>query len=94
MAVFPDDVYQPETANHGAPRAILILTADGTEDLEFFYPYYRFIEAGFKTDVVTPKVASSRASMSSALRKRQGSTTSMPRITPFCTFRAAKRRRN
>jgi protease I len=31
------------------------VTADNTEDLEFFYPYYRFIEAGYKVDVATPK---------------------------------------
>ncbi|MGB9151738.1 MAG: DJ-1/PfpI/YhbO family deglycase/protease [Alphaproteobacteria bacterium] len=51
----PKDTYQPETANRDTSRAILMMTADGTEDLEFFYPYYRFIEAGFKVDVVTPK---------------------------------------
>ena len=33
---------------------IVILTADGTQDLEFFYPYYRLTEAGYTVDVVTP----------------------------------------
>lgn len=34
---------------------IIILTADGVEDTEFFYPYYRFLEAGFQVDVAAPK---------------------------------------
>ncbi len=34
---------------------ILILTADNTEDTEFFYPYYRLTEEGYTVDVVTPK---------------------------------------
>jgi protease I len=57
MASIPNDkdVYQPETANYSAPHAILMITADDVEDLEFFYPYYRFIEAGYKVDVATPK---------------------------------------
>jgi protease I len=55
MTSLPNDVYLPETANHSSENEILILTADGVEDLEFFYPYYRFIEAGFSVDVVTPE---------------------------------------
>ncbi len=55
MANLPSDINQPETLNRNASRGILMITADNTEDLEFFYPYYRFIEAGFKVDVVTPK---------------------------------------
>jgi protease I len=54
MANLSPDIYRPESANAKSPRAILMITADGTEDLEFFYPYYRFIEAGFRVDVVTP----------------------------------------
>jgi protease I len=34
---------------------IIILTANYTEDLEFFYPYYRLTEAGYTVDVVTPE---------------------------------------
>ena len=34
----------------------LIFIADGVEDLEFFYPYYRFQEEGFSVDVAGPKV--------------------------------------
>jgi protease I len=33
---------------------VIIITADKTEDLEFFYPYYRLTEAGYAVDVVTP----------------------------------------
>jgi protease I len=55
MASFPKDTYQPQTTNREATRSVLILTADGVEDIEFFYPYYRFIEAGFRVDVATPE---------------------------------------
>src|ERR1700733_6587993 len=34
---------------------VVIITADKVEDIEFFYPYYRFIEEGYTVDVVTPK---------------------------------------
>ncbi len=34
---------------------IVIITADNVEDLEFFYPYYRFNEEGYDVDVVTPE---------------------------------------
>lgn len=32
---------------------ILILTADNTEDLEFYYPFYRLTEEGYQVDVAT-----------------------------------------
>ncbi len=32
---------------------IIIITGDDVEDLEFFYPYYRFNEEGYEVDVVT-----------------------------------------
>jgi protease I len=50
----PSDLYNPETQNRISTIAVLILTANKTEDLEFFYPYYRFIEEGYKVDVATP----------------------------------------
>src|SRR5438132_1543850 len=34
---------------------MIIITANNTEDLEFFYPYYRLTEEGYTVDVVTPK---------------------------------------
>ncbi|PYY32507.1 hypothetical protein DEI91_00830 [Curtobacterium sp. MCBD17_032] len=33
---------------------IAIVTADRVEDVEFFYPYYRFVEEGYDVDVLTP----------------------------------------
>src|SRR5690606_29942295 len=36
-------------------QKVLIITADKTEDTEFFYPYYRLTEAGYTVDVATPK---------------------------------------
>jgi protease I len=33
---------------------IAVLTADKVEEVEFFYPYYRFVEAGYEVDVITP----------------------------------------
>lgn len=33
---------------------VAMLTADGVEEVEFFYPYYRFTEAGYDVDVITP----------------------------------------
>lgn len=40
----------------GAPPKgrVALLTADAVEDVEFFYPYYRFTEAGYEVDVITP----------------------------------------
>jgi protease I len=43
----------PESIKKHA-RAIII-TADDTQDLEFFYPYYRLTEEGYQVDVVTPR---------------------------------------
>jgi protease I len=34
---------------------VIIITADDTEDMEFFYPYYRLTEAGYTVDVATPR---------------------------------------
>jgi protease I len=34
---------------------VAMLTHDEVEDVEFFYPYYRFAEAGFEVDVITPQ---------------------------------------
>jgi protease I len=36
-------------------QKVIILTADDTEDIEFFYPYYRLTEEGYTVDVVTPE---------------------------------------
>lgn len=54
MAQVPKDTFTPEMDETSA-KSVLILTADNVEDLEFFYPYYRFIEEGMNVDVATPK---------------------------------------
>lgn len=54
MSNIPKDTYLPENQATSSPISVLFLTANNTEDLEFFYPYYRFIEEGFKVDVATP----------------------------------------
>jgi protease I len=36
----------------------LIMAADGVEDSEFFYPYYRLLEEGAEVDVATPDACS------------------------------------
>lgn len=35
------------------PERVAIITSDKVEDIEFFYPYYRFTEAGYEVDVIT-----------------------------------------
>lgn len=35
------------------PQKIIMITGDKTEDMEFFYPYYRFLEDGYEVDVAT-----------------------------------------
>ena len=50
----PDDIFKVSSPVQNAKARIVMLTADGTEDQEFFYPYYRFSEAGYQVDVITP----------------------------------------
>lgn len=47
---------------------ILIITADNTQDLEFFYPYYRLNEAGYQVDVATPDGGSFEGKMGMGLQ--------------------------
>lgn len=53
-ANIPDDIFISTPNEPRQTARIAILTADGTEDQEFFYPYYRFLEAGYQVDVLTP----------------------------------------
>lgn len=55
MRNVPDDTYQALPCFSKQSKRLLIITAEKAEDLEFFYPYYRFIEEGFDVDVATPK---------------------------------------
>lgn len=48
------DIYSARARKTDHFAKVLILTADKTEDLEFFYPYYRFLEEGFDVTVATP----------------------------------------
>ncbi|WP_326834923.1 DJ-1/PfpI family protein [Amycolatopsis rhabdoformis] len=48
------DIRVAVPTNEPRKGRIAILTADKVEDLEFFYPYYRFVEAGYDVDVITP----------------------------------------
>ena len=62
MSIFSDNSNERDT-HAVAPipeslrknKKIAILTADNTEDIEFFYPYYRFTEEGYPVDVITPE---------------------------------------
>lgn len=50
----PDDIFTSHPQGAAKVEKIAIITADGTEDQEFFYPYYRFLEEGYTVDVLTP----------------------------------------
>jgi protease I len=50
-----DDYFAATLEPSDSAPAVLMLTADKVQDLEFFYPYYRFIEEGFRVDVATPQ---------------------------------------
>lgn len=71
MAQAPDDIFVATSQSKEAQTRILIVTADGTEDTEFFYPYYRFIEEGFAVDVATPHGAF-KGKNGSGLKKTKG----------------------
>ncbi|MGX1675421.1 DJ-1/PfpI family protein [Streptomyces sp. NPDC055400] len=43
-----------ENRHSGQPGPHRVLTADKVEDIEFFYPYYRFAEEGYDVAVLTP----------------------------------------
>ena len=53
-ANIPDDIHIATPNGPQQQGKIAILTTDGTEDQEFFYPYYRFLEEGYRVDVLTP----------------------------------------
>lgn len=64
------DTYLPETQKRDTSTpGVLILTADKTEDLEFFYPFYRLIEAGYRVDVATPEGGPFKAKHDLGLQK-------------------------
>jgi protease I len=54
MSEAPEDIHKISSQPKSPKGRVAILTADGTEDQEFFYPYYRLTEAGYAVDVITP----------------------------------------
>lgn len=50
-------------------QRVLIVTADKTHDLEFFYPYYRFSEEGYTVDVATPNGGEFKGKMGMGLKE-------------------------
>lgn len=68
MATLPEDIFQPEIKSKGG-ISVLILTANKVEDVEFFYPYYRLIEAGFNVDVATPQGGEFKGKHNTGLKK-------------------------
>ncbi len=50
-------------------KKVVIITADKTEDVEFFYPYYRLTEEGYEVHVVTPHGGSFEAKHGLGLKK-------------------------
>ena len=65
----PNDIYACSEMSANNNQSILIITADNTHDLEFFYPYYRFCEAGFRVDVATPKGGEFKGKMGMGLKQ-------------------------
>ncbi len=57
---------------------VLIITADDTQDLEFFYPYYRLSEEGYAVDVATPDGGSFKGKMGMGLKQ----TKSIDQVSP------------
>lgn len=49
------DIYAPAPLPDRVRKQerVAIITGNETEDLEFFYPYYRLTEAGYQVDVIT-----------------------------------------
>ena len=52
-----EDIYKasPVLERLKKNKRIAIITGDNCEDIEFFYPYYRFFEEGYDVDVITLK---------------------------------------
>jgi protease I len=68
MTGIPNDTYVATQQKASKGQSVLILTANDTQDLEFFYPYYRFIEAGYSVDVATPKGGEFKGKMGMGLK--------------------------
>lgn len=69
MNARPADIFAASSQPATLGQRVLIVTADNTQDLEFFYPYYRFIEAGYYVDVATPGGGSFRGKQGMGLQQ-------------------------
>lgn len=78
--VKPKDHYlvSPTPERLKKAEKIAILTADATEDLEFFYPYYRFTEEGYAVDVITPHGGKLAAKHGLGINQTKAVTTAKP----------------
>lgn len=74
------DTYKPAPIPDRLKKGqkIAILTADKTEDLECFYPFYRFNEEGYEVDMITPKGGSFEAKHGIGLKQ----TKSLDQVNP------------
>jgi len=68
MTDIPGDIFASHSQPKGHDHKILILTTDGVEDTEFFVPYYRFLEEGYRVDVITPDGKSFKGKNGSGLQ--------------------------
>ena len=57
---------------------VAIITTDNTQDLEFFYPYYRLCEEGYDVDVLTPKGEAFKGKHGMGLKKTMPIDKAMP----------------
>lgn len=71
MAQIPNDTYAATFAANTNGKAVLIITADNTQDLEFFYPYYRLVEEGYDVTVATPKGGEFKGKMGMGLKNTE-----------------------
>ncbi len=69
MKSIPDDIFTSHPASSAHQEKIAIVTANGTEDQEFFYPYYRFLEEGYQVDVLTPDGGEFKGKNGAGLKK-------------------------
>ena len=90
MTQTPEDTLKAAVPFKSGELSVLILTANSTQDLEFFYPYYRFIEEGFNVDVATPDGGEFKGKNGFGLKKPSVLLMSMKHSTTCSIFPAAR----
>jgi protease I len=68
----------PTPARLKRAERVLILTGDDTEDMEFFYPYYRLMEEGYSVDVATLEGGEFAAKRGFGLKESKKASTIRP----------------